>query len=76
MPGLYPETKEYLRKLKNAQKGPCKGECCTYYIEHQVDVDRYESGCSHPDFDEHIHSIRYGPCPGFVELSEEDLLNH
>ncbi len=53
-------------------KSPCKGENCKFYEEYQSDVDKYSAVCCHPNFDEHTHSIKFGPCPGFIQVEEED----
>jgi hypothetical protein len=49
----------------------CRGIECQYFDECQIDVDKWKDVCKHPDFDETKHSMKKGPCPGFVEYEGE-----
>lgn len=48
----------------------CKGEDCPFYVEFWTDVDKIGAGCSHPNFDEMKHSIKYGHCPFMDDVTE------
>jgi hypothetical protein len=56
---------------QEAVKTPCKGDECPFYVEFWSDVDKIGAGCSHPEFDEMKHSIKFGPCP-FVTLQAQN----
>ena len=49
----------------------CKGEDCPFYVEFWSDVDKIDAGCSHPEFDEMKHSIKFGRCPFMDEVAEQ-----